>query len=281
MDATPFRRRVFQIIEKAGPNDYASRTFDIFIISLILLNVAAVIAYSYPAARELHRGLFDLFELISIVVFTIEYLLRIWTAPLKYPHLRPPNAIVRYIFSFMAIVDLCAILPFYLPALFRVDLRFLRILRITRILRILKMNRYAESLQMIGRVLRRRARDLIVTVFMTSLLLLVASSVMYYAETNTQPTQFPNIVASFWWAVATLTTVGYGDVYPVTAAGKIISGIIAVLGIGLVALPTGIISSGFLDELNRKQTATTARPEVCPHCGQAIDTHSIGESQEA
>jgi len=182
--------------------------------------------------------------------------------------------VIRYVFSFMAVVDLFAILPFYLPAILPVDLRFLRILRVARILRVLKIHRYTESLQMIGRVLRQRGRDLLVTVFITFLLLLVASSVMYYLETDAQPDQFPNIVASFWWAIATLTTVGYGDVYPVTVGGKIISGIIALLGIGVVALPTGIISSGFLDELENKRSQEERSPTVCPHCGKPISGDS-------
>jgi len=268
MKTSSIQRRVFEIIERSEDGDTASRVFDLFIVSLILLNVAAVIAASFATFRAAYAHALDIFEIVSVAIFTVEYVLRLWTARYKYPHLRPALATVRYVFSFLALIDLCAVLPFYLPALFRVDLRFLRILRVTRILRVLKIHRYAESLQMIGRVLRDRGRELLVTIFITTLLLLVASSAMYYLEGDAQPEQFPNIVASFWWAIATLTTVGYGDVFPVTTGGKIISGIIALLGIGLVALPTGIISSGFLDELQRKRENTKPNSQVCPHCGE-------------
>jgi len=272
MHAQQMRLRVFQIIEKAETDDLWSRVFDLFIVTLIMLNVVAVVLSSYASVSKIYGSLFDVFELVSVIIFTIEYGLRLWTAQFKYPQLGAASAVFRYLISFMALVDLAAILPFYLPMLFPFDLRFLRILRVTRIMRILKVHRYTESLQMIARVLKSRAQDLIVTVFITSLLLLLASSVMYYLENEAQPSQFPNIVASFWWAIATLTTVGYGDVYPVTVGGKIISGIIAVLGIGLVALPTGIISSGFLDELQRKRSKRIVPVVSCPHCGRALES---------
>jgi voltage-gated potassium channel len=151
--------------------------------------------------------------------------------------------------------------------LIAVDLRFLRILRLTRILRILKIQRYSSSLKMIGKVLKSKKDDLLVTIFVTSLLLLLASAIMYYIEADDQPEAFPNIIAAFWWAIATLTTVGYGDVYPVTAIGKVLSGIIALLGIGIVALPTGIISSGFMDAMEKKR----AKKKHCPNCGEEIE----------
>ena len=153
----------------------------------------------------------------------------------------------------MAVIDLLAILPFYIPMLIPIDLRFLRVLRLTKILRILKLNRYSKSLQLLGKILKNKRADLLVTVFVTTILIIFASSLMYYIENPAQPEQFPNIVASFWWAITTLTTVGYGDLYPITILGKILSGVIALLGIGLVALPTGIISSGFIEELSQRK----------------------------
>ncbi len=173
----------------------------------------------------------------------------------------------------MALIDLAAILPFYLPMIINLDLRFLRILRLTRIFRILKINRYTESLEMIKVVLYKKKEELGVTTFVTFLLLLFSSSLMYYIETEAQPEAFPNIIASFWWGVATLTTVGYGDVYPITVIGKILSGIIALLGIGLVALPTGIISSGFMDEMNQKRKSEREykKKNYCPYCGEELN----------
>jgi voltage-gated potassium channel len=137
-------------------------------------------------------------------------------------------------------------------------------LRLFRLLRILKLNRYNNSLELIGKVLKNEKEKLFMTIFIAVVMLLLASSIMYYIENAVQPDQFPNILATLWWAVATLTTVGYGDVYPVTVLGKILSGVIAVLGIGLVALPSGIISSGLINEVSGKQK------KICPHCGKEI-----------
>jgi voltage-gated potassium channel len=144
----------------------------------------------------------------------------------------------------------------------------LRILRLTRILRILKVNRYSKSLDLIGHVVNKKKYELLVTMFITSILLLLASSVMYYIENVSQPESFPNIIAAFWWAVATLTTVGYGDVYPITVWGKFISGIIALLGIGLVALPTGIISAGFLEII--EESKSDKKCNYCSNCGHKL-----------
>ncbi|MCP5054548.1 MAG: ion transporter, partial [bacterium] len=198
----------------------------------------------------------------SVLIFTLEYAWRIWAAEKR----------SRFIFSFFGVIDLLAILPFYLPALIAVDLRFVRILRLARIFRIFKVARYAKSMRLVGQVLREKKEVLILTLFMTFLLLLVAASLMYEVEHKAQPDKFPDIFSSLWWAVATLTTVGYGDVYPVTAAGKLLSGVIAVLGIGLVALPTGIIGSGFIEILNREKTG----PVRCPKCGADISNATNG-----
>jgi voltage-gated potassium channel len=135
------------------------------------------------------------------------------------------------------------------------------------LLRILKLNRYNNSLNIIGRVLRNEKEKLFMTVFIIVIMLLLSSSFMYYIENTVQPEKFPNIISALWWAVATLTTVGYGDVYPVTNLGKLLSGIIAVLGIGLVALPSGIISSGLINEVSRKDKEKI----ICPHCGKEIE----------
>ena len=249
-----FRKRLFQIIEPAGTSDRISRLFDKTILTLIGLSVLSVILESFPELAKKYSIFFSVFEIFSITVFSIEYILRIYTADYKYPTDTGFYSVVKYLFSPMAIIDLLAIIPFYLPLLIPVDLRFLRILRLTRIIRIFKINRYTKSLILIGKVLNRKKEELVITVFITFLLLLLSASIMYYVEFDVQPEAFPNIIASFWWAIATLTTVGYGDVYPVTVLGKILSGIIALLGIGIVALPTGIISSGFIEEISRTKS---------------------------
>ena len=149
----------------------------------------------------------------------------------------------------------------------------MRILRVTRLLRIFKIQRYTKSLNLIGKVLKSKKEELFITVFVTIILIIFASTLMYYIENDVQPNAFPNILATFWWAVATLTTIGYGDVYPVTDLGRLLSGIIAVLGIGLVALPTGLISSGFIEEISKKKRQHKQKEEditYCPHCGKRI-----------
>lgn len=184
---------------------------------------------------------------------------------------------LKYAMSPMAIVDLLAILPFYLPTFLPVDLRFLRIFRLTRVLRMFKLNRYSNSLRLIGKIIKAKREELVVTVFVTFLLLLVASALMFYIEHDVQPEAFPNILSAFWWAVATLTTIGYGDVYPHTDLGRLLSGIIAILGIGLVALPAGIISSGFIQEIQSKRAKKSPTIAYCPHCGKRIGEGDNGE----
>jgi voltage-gated potassium channel len=256
------KKRIFEIIEKAErEDDKVSIFFDFFILILIVVNVAAVIASSHKPFEERFYTQLHIFELVSVIIFTIEYILRLWTAKLKFPDVKHPY--IKHSFSFMALVDFAAIIPFYLPFLIAIDLRFLRILRLFRILRILKLNRYNNSLSLMGQVLKNEKEKLIMTIFIMFMLLLLASSTMFYIENEAQPDNFPNIISTVWWAIATLTTIGYGDVYPVTAIGKVLAGVIAILGIGIIALPTGIISSGFVSEISRKN--------VCPHCNKELE----------
>jgi voltage-gated potassium channel len=255
------RQRIYQIIERAESGDTASSIFDIFIIVLIVLNIAAVIASSFSAFYASNSLLLHRFEVISVIIFTIEYFFRLWTAPEKYQASKFPY--IKYLFSFMALIDLFAILPFYLPFIIKADLRFLRILRLFRLLRLFKLNRYNNSMELFIRVFKNEKDKILMTSFVMGIMLIVSASIMYHVENVAQPEAFPNIIATIWWAVATLTTVGYGDIYPVTILGKLLAGIIAILGIGLVALPTGIISSGFINELNHKK-------QICPHCGKEI-----------
>ncbi|WP_320127766.1 ion transporter [uncultured Sphaerochaeta sp.] len=264
------KSRIYEIMEKAKSRDIPSLIFDWTLVTLISLNVLSVILESFSSLKKQYEHFFSIFELVSVVIFTIEYFLRIWTSNLKYPRKTKVLSALAFIFSGMAIIDLLSILPFYIPLATSIDLRVLRVLRLTRMLRILKIGRYSASMALIGRVLKRSKSDLIVTLFVTFLLLLLASSLMYYVENPVQPDKFPNIVASAWWTIVTLTTVGYGDVYPITVLGKVLGGIIALLGIGLVALPTGIISSGFMEEIRLKNQSTTTKDKVCPHCGLPI-----------
>ncbi len=271
------KNRIFQIIEKATEDDKASKKFDIFIMTLIILNTIAIVLESFNSLSEKYSLYFTVFEVISVIIFTIEYLLRVWTSDLLYLYSKGKlSAMLRYIFSPMAIIDLLAILPFYLPMFIPFDLRFLRMFRISRLLRLLKINRYTKALTVIINIIKSKKDELLATVFMMLFMIMISSTMMYYFENQVQPEAFPNIVASFWWAIATLTTVGYGDIYPITAMGKILASIIAVLGIGIVALPTGIISSGFMEVVTNKfknkeiKIDEEKKEMICPHCGEKI-----------
>jgi voltage-gated potassium channel len=256
------KRRIFDIIEKAREGDTLSAVFDIAIIVLIVLNIIAVTAASFTDFAEVHRALLNRFEVFSIAVFTVEYLLRLWTADYKYPESK--RAILKFIFSAGALIDLAAILPFYLPFVSGVDLRFLRILRLLRMFRIFKLGRYSESMSIIGRVLKKEKEKLFTTIILTIIMIFVASTIMYYVENPAQPEVFTNIIETTWWSIATFTTIWLGDVYPITIPGKICGGIISLLGIMLIALPSGIICSGFMSELEKEK-------RICPHCGKEIE----------
>lgn len=263
-----FRQRIFNVIDENNKGSTLSRSFDIFIIGLITLNVIAIILESFDSLSLTYRQEFLYFEAFSVIIFTIEYLLRILTADLKYRHKSKLGATLSFMTSPLAIIDLLAILPAYLPLLIPMDLRFIRMLRLLRITRLFKINRYSKSLILIGAVFKDKRSDLGITAFVAFILIVIASTLMYFIEGDKQPEAFPNIVASFWWAIATLTTVGYGDVYPITGWGKFISGMVALLGIGLVALPTGILSSGFIARINDKKANNNFHQ--CPTCGQNL-----------
>ena len=279
-----FKQKVFRLVdEKNSAQISSNRTFSIIIMVLIITSIIAIILESFEGVSENLSSTFEKFEIFVVLIFTIEYIMRIWTASYKYPDISKRKAIAKFAFSTMAIIDLLAILPFYLElsqgifaglGIAFIDLRFIRGLRLLRLLRIFKLRRYSKSMQTINEVLSDKKEELMVTIFVCFILLVLSSSIMYSIEHEAQKENFPNIIATFWWAIATLTTVGYGDVYPITAMGKFVGGIIALLGIGLVALPTGIVSSAFIDKINdrNEEDSSTDQPKInyCPHCGEKL-----------
>lgn len=260
------KSRIFEILEKASPGDLPAKIFNIFIISLIILNVFAVILETVKSLSP-YAVVFRTFEIFSVVIFTIEYLLRLWSCTTDSSFKGKIRGRFKFAVTPLALVDLIAVLPFYLPIIFPLDLRFIRVIRLLRLFRIFKLGRYSDSLKTFGSVLRRKKEELFITVFIVAILLVVASSLMYYVECDAQPKAFSSIPAAMWWGVATLTTVGYGDIYPVTSMGKFIGAIIALLGIGMFALPAGILGSGFIEEIQKKQKEI----KKCPHCGKEIN----------
>ncbi len=246
------KRRIFETLEKGQGDDLLSKRFDIFIMTMILLNVAAVILETVESVHNDYEIVFEYFEYISVFVFSIEYLGRVWTCTYLEKYKHPVYGRIKFIFSFMAVVDLLAIAPFYLPLFFAIDGRVLRILRLFRIVRIFKMGRYSTAFNMIVTVVTKRKEELLVTLTIVFVMLILASSLMYYVENEAQPEVFRSIPETMWWGVATLTTVGYGDVYPVTGLGKVLGAFIAILGVGIFALPAGIIASGFEAEISKR-----------------------------
>lgn len=244
---------IFQLIEGKNGNNKAEKYVELFISVLIILNVIAIFIESYKQLDPSYKVILRQFEIFSIVIFTIEYALRIWTADLKYTSVTAGEARLKFIFSSYGIIDLIAILPFFLPLVVKLDFRILRVLRLLRLLRVFKLGRHSSSLKLIGSVLKDTKEDLAVTTFVVFILLIISSTLMFYLENDSQPEAFNNIGQSLWWAVATHTTVGYGDIYPITFGGKILGSIIALLGIGIVALPTGIISSSFIEKIQEKK----------------------------
>jgi len=262
------KKYVYILLHPTAGTSKWDKIVNSFIITLILLNVVAVIVETEPSIYSRHEVFFKYFDTISVIIFSIEYILRLWssTYDTKYKHWFWGR--LKYMFSWEAIVDLVAILPFYLHGLFIFDLRVLRILRLLRLLRIFRLTSYMTSAKMIGNVFRSRSQELLLSLILASGLIVISSCVMYFAEHQVQPEKFPSILSTLWWSIVTITTIGYGDIVPVTVIGRILTAVIAVAGVALLALPAGIITAGFLDEMKKIK-----RPKIhtCPHCGQPLD----------
>lgn len=267
------KRRVYEVLAIAAPGDRLSRAFDIFLVTLIVANIVAMVLETVREIYALAPRLFDWFETVSVVLFSVEYVSRVWTCTVSPLYRGALKGRLRYMATPLAVVDLLAILPFYLPMV-GMDLRSFRALRLFRLSRIAKLGRYSEALKLTGRVFASRKAELAMTVFVLLVLVLLASSLMYFAERDSQPDKFSSIPAAMWWAVATLSTVGYGDVYPVTAAGKLLGAVIAVLGIGMFALPTSILGAAFVKELSQRMTQESRH---CPHCGRVLEAKNERE----
>ena len=259
------KKRVYEILEVAVPGDRASRTFDIFILTLIALNVVALVLETVKPVYEAAPQFFEIFEIISVLIFSLEYVLRLWSCTASPDYMAPVRGRLRFARTPLALIDLLAVLPFYLPFL-GLDLRFVRAVRLFRLFRVAKLGRYSQALQTFGRVILTKRAELITTVLLLVLLLILASSLVYLAEHEAQPEIFSSIPHAMWWSIITLTTVGYGDVYPVTVTGKVLASIIAVLGIGMFALPTGILGAAFVEEIQARKRSS----KICPHCGKEI-----------
>ena len=264
------RRRLYLTLDPSEKGGFAERIFEIILISIILLNIVAIILSSIKEFDEKYQDYFRDFEIFSLVFFTIEYIARLYSIVEKRKYSHPVKGRLRFAATPLALVDLFSFLPFYL-AFLPIDLRFLRIFRLMSIFRMFKIARYLHALNLFKRVLVERKEQLVLSFLFILFILVIISFVMFYVENAAQPDKFSSIPATMWWGIATLTTVGYGDIVPITNLGKILGGAFAIAGVGLLALPAGILSSGFFELLHVDKEKE--RVKKCPHCGK--DLHDV------
>lgn len=266
------KKRIFDIIQIGNRSDLASRLFDQLIVVVIVLNLAVTFLSTFDELEPLY-GVFDVIELVTIIIFTIEYVLRIYTAGLLYPKKTYGRAVISFIFSFYGIIDLLAFMPYYLPIFFPVGIVAFRMFRVLRIFRLFKINAQYDAFNVITDVIKEKKTQIISSTVMILIFVLAASMTMYSVENPAQPENFKNAFSGIWWAVSTLLTVGYGDIYPITPAGQILAIIMAFLGVGMVAIPTGIISAGFVEEYTKIKTYRGSEHELQFVVSEVLEEH--------
>ena len=250
-DLTALKKRTFQVIEVGYMEDEMSRLYDIINVLAIVVNLLASVLMTFAGVRERFEGALLLVESVTVLFFAADYVLRVFTAEYKYPDRKPGRAALSYMVSFAGIVDLLSFLPYYLPIFFPAGAVAFRMFRIIRIFRLFRINAYYDSLNVITEVIVAKKQQLLSSVFIIMVLMLASSLAMYSLENPAQPEVFSNAFSGIWWAASTLLTVGYGDIYPVTAGGQFLGMVIAFLGVGVVAIPTGIISAGFVEQYQK------------------------------
>ena len=272
------KKHVYLLLHPDEGDTRWDKIVNTFLISVIVLNVLEVILETVDSIHIPHEKFFRNFDTVSVIIFSIEYALRIWSANYHDKYKHSIKGRLKYFFSLGALIDLIAILPWYLGAISGgFDLRILRVFRLVRILRLFRLTAYTKSAQMIFNVFKSRSNELLLSFIMVIFLIIIASCLLYFAEHSVQPDSFSSIPATLWWAVVTLTTAGYGDMVPHTTIGKILSGIIMLTGVALFALPAGLITAGFLEEIKfiRKY-----KGHSCPHCGKPLDQQHRHEDDE-
>lgn len=260
------KKRIFDIIQIGKRDDLISRAFDIFIATVIITNIAVLFLETFSEMDE-YGAVLKIMEAVTIAIFCVEYLLRIWTAEYLYPGKSRVQSIWKFLTSFDGIVDLLTILPFFFLSGF---IAF-RMLRVVRIFHLFRINTYYDSFNVITSVLYEKRNQIISSVFIILVLMLASSLCMYSAEHEVQPEAFNNAFSGMWWSISTILTVGYGDIYPITVVGRAMAIIIAFLGVGVVAIPTGIISAGFVEQYTRIQNRGQIKSR-----GQGIISITIG-----
>lgn len=260
------RRRIYLTLEPTEKGGVIERIFETALITIIVLNICAIVLDSVEDIDHHYKATFRNFEIFSVIFFSVEYIARIYSIVEKPKYEHPVKGRLKFMISLTGIIDLLSFLPFYLTFL-PLDLRFLRVFRLMAVFRMFKVTRYLHALSIFKRVLSDRKEQLVLSFFFILFILTIISFIMFYAEHDAQPENFSSIPATMWWGIATLTTVGYGDMIPMTSLGKFLGGLFAIAGVGLLALPAGILSSGFFEMMHTKQRE---KIEKCPHCGKDI-----------
>ena len=245
------RKRLFTMVSVGVIDDPLNRSYDIISITALVINIAGTVASTFDPILRRYGPILSAVESITVLFFLIDYILRILTAQEEYPNKKPFRAVLTYILSFTGIIDLISFLPYFLPVFFPTGAVAFKMFRVARIMRLFRINAYYDSMNAITEVIISKKQQLLSSIFIISVMILGSSLCMYSLEHEAQPEVFSNAFSGIWWSVSTLLTVGYGDIYPVTPLGQFFGIIISFLGVGLVAIPTGIISAGFVEQYQR------------------------------
>lgn len=262
-DSIEIKKRIFDIIQIGTKVDLISTAFDVFISAVIIISIVVTFLHTFDELDS-YRPIFSTIEYITTVIFIVEYLFRIYTSDLLYPNNKFPICTFKYIFSFYGLVDLLTIIS-YFSVIFTNGFVTFKIIRVVRIFRLFKVNMQADAFNVVSEVILEKKNQILSSLFMIFMLMIAASLCMYGLEHDAQPEVFKNAFSGIWWAMSTVMTVGYGDIYPITIGGQIVAIIIAILGVGVVAIPTGIISAGFVEyytRINSSDRNVTLKSEI-------------------
>ena len=262
---TSFRKTLARMVEIGASNDLPSRGYDFLITGVILVNLAAVVLDTFQSVHAAHARLLHGVETVTAFCFLADYVLRLFAAKFTHPRKSEARSLAAYVFSFDGLVDLLSFLPNYLPVFFPAGAVAFRLFRVVRIFRLFRITAYYDSLNAIAEVIGSKKQQLISSVFIILVLILASSLCMYSVESDVEGSGFTNAFSGVWWAVSTLLTVGYGDIVPLTTLGKLLGAIITFLGVGMVAIPTGIISAGFVEQYARIQASVDKAREQDIH----------------
>lgn len=247
------KKRIFEIIQIGNRKDTISKVFDIFITVVIFLNLTATMTATFDEAAA-YMPVLNGIELVTSIIFLVEYCLRIWTVDCLYPDRKGIKAVLRFVFSLSGLIDFFTFFPTFLPFVFPTGMVAFRIFRVIKIFRLFQINAQYDAFSVITNVLKEKKSQLFSSICMILVFMMAASLCMYSLEHEAQPEQFRNAFSGIWWSVSTLLTVGYGDIYPITTLGKMMATVISFLGVGMVAIPTGIISAGFVEQYTKLKT---------------------------